>query len=98
MTPDLGQGACQALEDAVELATAVREVGGGGVATALRRYERLRRPRTAALARQSSVLGRVGQLRNPWAAGGRDLLLRLVPSRRAALGMSAAANWEPSAT
>ncbi|MEV0051950.1 FAD-dependent monooxygenase [Saccharopolyspora shandongensis] len=41
MTPNLGQGACQALEDAVVLASA--GAGPAGLAD----YDRLRRPRTA---------------------------------------------------
>lgn len=47
-TPDLGQGACQAIEDAAVLAAAV---AGGDVPVGLTEYERLRRPRTQAMAR-----------------------------------------------
>src|SRR4029450_10146386 len=44
-TPNLGQGACQALEDAVVLADCLRQAGG--VISGLRSYEERRRRRTA---------------------------------------------------
>jgi salicylate hydroxylase len=48
MLPHHGQGANQALEDAVALAAYLAEAGpdGASVGTALRRYEQLRRPHT----------------------------------------------------
>jgi 2-polyprenyl-6-methoxyphenol hydroxylase-like FAD-dependent oxidoreductase len=49
LTPDLGQGACQALEDAVVLGAQL--AGGADLEAALAGYDRLRRPRTQALAR-----------------------------------------------
>lgn len=49
MTPDLGQGACQALEDAVTLASCL--AGEQEVPTALAAYDERRRPRTQAMAR-----------------------------------------------
>src|SRR5262249_44865501 len=61
-TPNLGQGACQALEDAVALATALRNSGVG--AAGLRRYENERRRRTAMITRQSWRLGNILQLEN----------------------------------
>lgn len=57
MTPDLGQGACQALEDAVTLASCLG--GESDVAAALAAYDERRRPRTQAMcraARQSNAL------------------------------------------
>ncbi len=48
-SPDLGQGACQAIEDAVVLAAALDRQPN--VAAALADYDRQRRPRTQALAR-----------------------------------------------
>ena len=47
--PDLGQGACQAIEDAVALAAALG--GEPDVAAGLARYDRERRPRTQAVVR-----------------------------------------------
>lgn len=79
MTPDLGQGACQAIEDAVVLADCLRKEGY--VTTALRRYEALRTERTSYVVRQSLRSGRVAQLGNPLLCGARDALLKVVPSR-----------------
>ena len=60
MTPELGQGAALAMEDAVALARCLEEFGA--TADALRRYERLRSARAAIVVRR---LGRVGQVDNP---------------------------------
>nr|AWF83809.1 Tropone 2-monooxygenase [Streptomyces cyaneofuscatus] len=49
MLPHHGQGANQALEDAVVLAHFLARTDTGGVPSALRAYERLRRPRTRLL-------------------------------------------------
>lgn len=77
MTPNLGQGACQAIEDAAVLADCLR--GGADVPTGLRDYEERRRARTAAIARQSRLIGRVGQWSNPLACAIRDAATRRLP-------------------
>jgi len=74
MTPNLGQGACQAIEDAVSLAECVREEED--IEAALRLYEERRRGRTALISRRSRLMSRAAQLENP-------LLCRL---RNAAVG------------
>lgn len=80
MTPNLGQGACQALEDAVSLAAALR--AGPSVESALRRYDAERRPRSQSVARAARRAGRMGQqLSHPAAIALRDAALRLAPSR-----------------
>lgn len=56
MTPNLGQGACQAVEDAVVLAARVAEPDG------LARYSADRVPRTTAVAAASRRIGRLTQL------------------------------------
>lgn len=76
MTPNLGQGACQALEDAVVLARCL--AAPGDVPAALRAYERARVPRANALVLQSRRVGAVGQWSNPLACAGRDALARLL--------------------
>src|SRR4029450_3459294 len=63
MTPNLGQGACQALEDAVVLAQCLREDADG--VSALRSYEAMRIPRANAVVTQSRRVGRVGQWQHP---------------------------------
>lgn len=62
-TPNLGQGACQALEDAVVLAHCLSEIGPKE--GALRKYERLRIPRTTAVVRDSWQTGKLLQLDSP---------------------------------
>ncbi|MGW0228682.1 FAD-dependent monooxygenase [Actinopolymorpha singaporensis] len=96
MTPDLGQGACQALEDAVELATVVRAACPGEVPAALPEYDRLRRARTTGLAKQARLLGKIGQLRNPLGARLRDRLISLVPANSASRSLTSPTTWEPT--
>ncbi|HEY6904524.1 MAG TPA: FAD-dependent monooxygenase [Candidatus Acidoferrales bacterium] len=62
-TPNLGQGACQALEDAVVLAHCLS--GTRPIEAALRKYERLRIPRTTAIVRNSWRSGKILQLDSP---------------------------------
>lgn len=62
-TPNLGQGACQALEDAVILAHCISEAGPVGAA--LRKYEQLRITRTTSIIRNSYQAGKILQLDSP---------------------------------
>ena len=78
MTPHLGQGACQAIEDAVTLADALRDPRP--VSEALRAYERRRRGRTASIVRRSRRMGVVMQLENPLLCALRDNLASATPS------------------
>ncbi|GGM03506.1 FAD-dependent oxidoreductase [Micromonospora yangpuensis] len=73
MTPDLGQGACQALIDAVSLAECLG--AGVEVAAGLRAYDQSRRPPTQRMAVLARRAGRLGQVRH--ATRLRDGLLRL---------------------
>jgi 2-polyprenyl-6-methoxyphenol hydroxylase-like FAD-dependent oxidoreductase len=77
MTPNMGQGACAAIEDAAVLARCI--AAAGPTPDALRRYEALRAPRTRWIVRQSRRIGRLGQLRSPPAVAVRDRLMRLAP-------------------
>ncbi len=77
MTPSLGQGACQAIEDAAVLADSLR--GSGSVAARLRRYERRRAGRTASVVRRSRRMGRIMQTENPLACGLRDAVASKMP-------------------
>jgi 2-polyprenyl-6-methoxyphenol hydroxylase-like FAD-dependent oxidoreductase len=79
MTPDLGQGACQAIEDAVALVRCLKE--RENIEAALSLYEAWRTRRTAALVRGSRRVGRIAQLRNPLACRLRDAALKAFPSR-----------------
>ncbi|MEU8663534.1 FAD-dependent monooxygenase [Actinoplanes philippinensis] len=89
MTPSLGQGGCQALEDAVVLADCLAEAGDGdGVAAALARYDARRRPRTQAIVTRSARLNTIGQIGWPPAAVARDVAVRLVPAEAVLRGMA----------
>ena len=79
MTPNLGQGACQALEDAVVLAKQVQSTAD--IPTALRAYEAARIPRTTMIVNQSRQVGQVGQWANPVAVVGRNWLVKYLLAR-----------------
>jgi 2-polyprenyl-6-methoxyphenol hydroxylase-like FAD-dependent oxidoreductase len=79
MTPNLGQGACQALEDAVVLAKQVQATAD--IPTALRAYEAARIPRTTMIVNQSRQVGQVGQWANPVAVAGRNWLVKHLLAR-----------------
>ncbi|WP_406864881.1 FAD-dependent monooxygenase [Streptomyces sp. HUAS MG47] len=94
MTPHLGQGACQALEDAVVLAASVAE--GPDVRGALARYDAERRPRTQSVARAARQAGRMGQqLTHPAAVALRNTALRVAPSGTAVRMILRHAAWTP---
>jgi 2-polyprenyl-6-methoxyphenol hydroxylase-like FAD-dependent oxidoreductase len=76
-TPNLGQGGCMAIEDAVILARCLRKYGPS--VEALRTYERRRYARTRAVTSCSRIYGNVGQWQNPWATRLRGMALSLVP-------------------
>jgi 2-polyprenyl-6-methoxyphenol hydroxylase-like FAD-dependent oxidoreductase len=90
MTPDLAQGACQAFEDAVALASVLDT----DVPAALARYDALRRARTSALQRQCRQMHRVLTLRGP-AGRLRDTVLRRVPTRFATRALAAQMGFTP---
>lgn len=77
MTPDLGQGACSAVEDAVALAEHLgRDVS---VPSALRAYEADRVARAARIVMRSNRVSRLSQLAIPGACLIRDLATFLTP-------------------
>ena len=96
MTPNLGQGACQAIEDAVVLAARLSETAD--VPAGLAAYDRDRRPRTVGIARAAQQIGRYGQqLRNPVAVALRNTAMRLTPARVSLRSMARYADWHPPA-
>ena len=73
MTPNLGRGACSAIEDAGALA---RHLGRtGDLPAALTAYDAERRPATTKLVKRSRSVGRVGQTENPLLCTIRDAAL-----------------------
>ena len=77
-TPNVGQGACQAIESAVVLARHMRHAVD--TAGALRAYEAERAPRVATITRLSWRLGQLAQREGRVAAALRDGLVRLMPT------------------
>jgi 2-polyprenyl-6-methoxyphenol hydroxylase-like FAD-dependent oxidoreductase len=94
MSPNLGQGACTAMSNALALGQAV--TAGADVATALRRWEASERPVTERTQRYSYLYGRVG---TRWPRPLLDVRSRLVPvvarSPRFRRAMSQAAEHVP---
>lgn len=78
MTPNLGQGACQAIEDALELAFFLAT--GVDCQTALKKYEASRIPRTSRIVLASRRIGTIGQINSPLLCSLRDLAFKLTPA------------------
>lgn len=85
-TPNLGQGGCLAIEDAVVLARSLnqhcpasRRHSLTDIETALRHYERLRYRRTTAIANYSRRYGAIGQWDGAGAARLRSATLSVLP-------------------
>jgi 2-polyprenyl-6-methoxyphenol hydroxylase-like FAD-dependent oxidoreductase len=74
MAPNLGQGACQAIEDAVTLAYCV--AAADTVADGLADYTAARLPRTSGIVRRSEQVARLATARNPLVRGLRNGMLR----------------------
>lgn len=79
MTPNLGQGACQAIEDAYVLAESLKSAPA--IASALQRYEAQRVTRANTIIQRSRQQGRIAQVEHPLAVRARDTMLRLAPQR-----------------
>ena len=89
MTPNLGQGACQALEDAVVLATSLH--GHGGLAA----YDRVRRKRTQMIALRAHRIGVAAQWQSPVAVSLRNTALRLLPPTSFIRSLAPVLDWTP---
>ncbi len=79
MTPNLGQGACMAIEDAGALRAAL--VAFETPVQALQSYAHQRVGRTGAVVKQSLQMGRLGQWTHPVAVAVRTALMRATPDR-----------------
>lgn len=81
-TPNLGQGGCMAIEDAVVLAHYLSQADR--LSEALARYERKRVAHTAKIVNASFQFGRIAQLDGRLSTWFRDLALRLTPQSQIA--------------
>jgi 2-polyprenyl-6-methoxyphenol hydroxylase-like FAD-dependent oxidoreductase len=94
MTPNLGQGGCQALEDAATLSVLA---SGPDLAAALRRYDELRRPRTQELWKRSLQGGRLSHLVPAPARVARNAVLRALPRSVFLNSLARPFSWQPPA-
>jgi len=78
-TPNLGQGACMAIEDAAVLAYCMASSRQADIGKTLRRYESIRRKRANRIVRLSWRVGQVGQLARPQTVWTRNQLVKHVP-------------------
>jgi 2-polyprenyl-6-methoxyphenol hydroxylase-like FAD-dependent oxidoreductase len=77
-TPNMGQGACQAIEDAVILASEIKKEND--IATAFKSFEKRRMKKTHFIVNNSWTLGKVGQVENKLLSSLRNLAFRAMPA------------------
>lgn len=77
-TPNMGQGACQAIEDAVVLANCMKKEAD--IAKAFQLFERKRIARVTKIVNTSWSLGKIAQLENSLLIKLRNFFFRLIPS------------------
>jgi 2-polyprenyl-6-methoxyphenol hydroxylase-like FAD-dependent oxidoreductase len=96
MTPDLGQGACQAIEDAVVLADSLRQLPGN-VDLALSEFASRRLKRVRRIVNEARRLGRLNASTSPLAGLVRAAAFKLIPdtqSQAHLLGLNGRAAFE----
>lgn len=76
-TPNMGQGACQALEDVALLHQLLKS--DFDFEKSFKDFEQLRKHRTQQIIRLSRLAGKVAQFENPLAIAIRNILMRAVP-------------------
>lgn len=91
-TPNMGQGACMAMESAYVLARALNEEADHCAAFA--RYERERHERTAWITNTSWMIGKGGQVENPLLIGLRNLLVKITPTGTMSRKLHQAAGYD----
>jgi 2-polyprenyl-6-methoxyphenol hydroxylase-like FAD-dependent oxidoreductase len=78
-TPNLGQGCCMAIEDAMVLAKSVH--ASHSISAAFTHYETVRRPRTSHIQSRSRTMGWLGQWENRALTAGRDIVTQMLPAK-----------------
>ncbi len=77
-TPNMGQGACQAIEDAIILANELSK--NPDITQAFKNFEERRIKRTHYIINTSWSIGKVAQLENSFLASLRNFVFRMIPS------------------
>lgn len=76
-TPNMGQGACQAIEDAFVLSECLNKYDIGQAFT---EYQKLRLPKAHQVVKASWLVGKIAHISNPILISLRNQILRLTPS------------------
>ena len=91
-TPNMGQGACMAMESAYVLARALNEESDYGFGFA--RYENERRGRTAWITSTSWQIGKGGQVENPLLCALRNFIVKITPAGAMQKNLHQAAGYD----
>jgi 2-polyprenyl-6-methoxyphenol hydroxylase-like FAD-dependent oxidoreductase len=94
MTPNLGQGGCQAIEDAWVLA---RELARDASPAGLRRYEAARQPRTRRFVEESWRFGKVSQSSSPLFMAVRNFAMGALPESLMQRSLAWSFDFDPDA-
>lgn len=78
-TPNMGQGACQAIEDAVILADEIAKANT--MPEAFGAFEKRRMERTQYVVKQPRLIGNIAQVQNKYVVALRNTLMRSLPAR-----------------
>lgn len=78
-TPNLGQGACQAIEDAYALGQYIHS--GTPIEKTFKAYEKLRRKKAHFIVNRSRVMGQISHLENGFAIWLRNTFLKVIPKK-----------------
>ncbi|MEJ7681590.1 MAG: FAD-dependent monooxygenase [Segetibacter sp.] len=78
-TPNMGQGACQAIEDAVILSWEIQR--SEDIQSAFKSFENKRLKRTHFIVNRSYQIGKIAQEHNPLLIRLRNMALRLIPQK-----------------
>lgn len=76
-TPNMGQGACQAIEDAYVLSECLSKYG---TTKAFYEYQNLRLAKAHQVVKASWIVGKIAHLSNPILIGLRNQIMRLIPT------------------
>ncbi|MFI7238880.1 FAD-dependent monooxygenase [Streptomyces cyaneofuscatus] len=93
MTPNMGQGGCQAIEDAVVVAHLLAD--DADVPAALAAYTKARHRRTTRISSRSRRIGELARLSHPLAVSARNLAVRATPSAVTSRTLDTVLGWQP---
>lgn len=95
MTPNMGQGGCQAIEDAVVAAHLLAPADD--VAASLAAYTKARHRRTTRISLRSRRIGHLARLSHPLVVSIRNLAVRATPQALSLRALDTVLGWQPPA-